>query len=152
MNCKGFCRKQSQTNCKSNTILPVSRPRFEPRTWTQCRNTTYSLMTLIYHLMYKTQTIRINEKKRKVQLLLLLKAWRECRCTPFLTLTLDGGEWSTSLPRYSTLGKEMWCLFNRKLVWTLWRRDKSLAPAQIRTPDCPAHILVTRLDMLSQLK
>jgi len=31
-------------------------------------------MTLIYHLMYKTQTIRINEKKRKVQLLLLLKA------------------------------------------------------------------------------
>ena len=37
-------------------------------------------------------------------------------------------------------------------VWTLWRRDKSHAPTQIQTPDCPAHSLVTRLAMLSQLK
>jgi len=52
--------------------------------------------------------------KRKIKLLLLMKAGRGHRCIP-LTLALGGGEWSTSLPGYSALGKELWCLFNRKL-------------------------------------
>jgi hypothetical protein len=28
-------------------------------------------------------------------------------------------------------------------VWMFWRREKSLAPAEIRTPDRPAHTVVT---------
>ena len=103
----------------------------------------------IYHLIQKTQTIRINEKmvrvkRRKVKLLLLLKACREHSCIPFLTLAPDGGEWSASLPGYSTVGKELQCLFNRKLD-----------SPQSQCGHCGEEInplLLPRLAMLSQLK
>ena len=34
------------------------------------------------------------------------------------------------------------------LVWMFWRRDSSLVPAKIRTPDLPAYIIVIVLNML----
>jgi len=38
-----------------------------------------------------------------------------------------------------------------QLVSMFWRREISVAPTNISTPDCPAHTLVTILNALSQL-
>jgi hypothetical protein len=58
---------------------------------------------------------------------------------PFLTLALDGGEWSASCPGRFTLGKESQYPLDRRLdgpqsVWTLWRREKSRTAAGKGTP------------------
>lgn len=38
-----------------------------------------------------------------------------------------------------------------QLVWTIWRRGRSLSSAKIWSPDCVAHSLVTVLTVLLQL-
>jgi hypothetical protein len=61
---------------------------------------------------------------------------------PFLTSTLDGGEWSTSCPGHITSGERApgthgreWRLGgSRSRYGTLWRREKTLACARNRTP------------------
>jgi len=56
----------------------------------------------------------------------------------------------TSLPPVKKLGThrlEGWV--GSKPCWTFWRREKSLAPDKLWTPDCPAHSLVTVLNTLS---
>ena len=56
---------------------------------------------------------------------------------PFLTLALDGGEWLSSCHGCFTPWERTPLPINREagytLVWTFWRREKSLAPTWIRT-------------------
>jgi hypothetical protein len=70
----------------------------------------------------------------------------------FLTVALDGGEWWASSPGHFTLWERtpfsQWIggWWSTELVWTLWRRQKSLSAGN-RTliPDHPASNLVIML-------
>jgi hypothetical protein len=50
---------------------------------------------------------------------------------PFLSLALDGWVVNFIPQSFYFWGKSPW---TQKLVWTLWRRDKSLTPAGDRIP------------------
>ena len=71
----------------------------------------------------------------------------------FLTLALDGGEWSDARCGRFANRKEPGYPFNRRLylVSTLWRSEKSLIPAGIRTADRAARSLITIPTEPSQL-
>jgi hypothetical protein len=81
-----------------------------------------------------------------------LKKWSypyQCHQDSFLTLALDGGKWSASRPNRFTDRKERRYQFNNKTGWPLRQSgrfgesNKFLVPTAIRTPDLPAHTLVT---------
>jgi len=83
--------------------------------------------------------------------------WKErsCNLHSFLILVLDEGGWSASCPRpLYPGGKGHLCLLNRRLgrphSRSLYRRQRPLTSAGIRTTDHPIHSLFTILTMLSQ--
>jgi len=74
-----------------------------------------------------------------------VKAYRGGRGTsPFiLNLSIRWKSLNTALPS----GEEPWYQLNGGLlaptiIWMSWRREKSLAPARIQTPDHVDHIIV----------
>lgn len=71
----------------------------------------------------------------------------------FLTSALYGGElWTSRTGRFNS-GKEPRNPLNRRLVGPTAGQEKNyFAPGGIRTPDRPAHILVTILTELSLLR
>jgi hypothetical protein len=70
-----------------------------------------------------------------------MKTYRgvEIQLHTFLTLALDGGEWSASHPSHFTPEKRALVPtikeagWNPELVWTWWQREKFLVLARIRT-------------------
>jgi hypothetical protein len=80
-----------------------------------------------------------------------MQAWGgiEMQLHSFLPSALDGSKWWTSRPGRFTHGEEPRFRLSRRLdvwalqpVWTIWRREKSIAPAGMRTPDRPARSMV----------
>ena len=62
---------------------------------------------------------------------------------------LDGGDWAAArLGRLTPCNERGWA---PEPVWTLWSREKYLAPAGIRASDSAAHVIVAILTELSRL-
>jgi hypothetical protein len=99
------------------------------------------------------------KKKAKMSLYIKWKhiAGLEAQIHSFLTLVLDGDKWSASFPGQFTSGQRSTQYpANTRLdgvhsVWTLLRRDKSLAPYGIWTLDQLVCCLVTILTTLRHL-